>query len=262
MNSSCQQLFHQSVVGYIKYIPTVHGFLAWVVFSPPNIHWGFYMQHVNCCSKVLGLPHSRCWIIYIQCSKCRSVSVNYWKCVLYWSEIVQSQMPFSISNPPEGNPTSQFVEVSRLHISSKTFNTRIPLISISRKLFTTSLTVWLPHPLVCGCELRRCLDVHIMLCPSLAAGCCGQTRQVNRADMSQLLLPDTLLKNVNKVGQTRLEWTRGSLKVPSWSFTFVFTLLLSLFLPCCFAVYSVSRIILSFSPFSIAKFGICKAITL
>lgn len=133
-------------------------------------------------------------------------------------------MPFSILNPPEGNPTSQFVEVSRLHISSKTLNTRIPLISISGKLFITSLTMWLPQPLVCGSELRRCLDVHIMLCPSLAAGCCGLTRQVNRADMLQ---PDTLLKNVNKVGQTRLEWTLGSLKVPSWSFTFVFTLLLS-----------------------------------
>lgn len=156
---------------------------------------------------------------------------------------------FFYFEPPEGNPTSQFVEVSRLHISSKTFNTRIPLISISGKLLTTSLTMWLPHPLVCGCELRRCLDVHIMLCPSLAAGCCGLTRQVNRADMLQLLLPDTLLKNVNKVGQTRLEWTLGSLKVPSWSFTFVFTLLLSLFLPCCFAVYFVSYYSLFFPIF-------------
>lgn len=52
-----------------------------------------------------------------------------------------------------------------------------------------------------------------MLCPSLAAGCCGLTRQVNRADMLQPLLPDTLLKNVNEVGQTRLEWTPGSLNV-------------------------------------------------
>ncbi len=67
---------------------------------------------------------------------------------------------------------------------------------------------------MCGCELWRCLDVHIMLCPSLAAGCCGLTRQVNRADVLQPLLPDTLQKNVNEMGQTRLEWTLGSLDIP------------------------------------------------
>lgn len=81
-----------------------------------------------------------------------------------------------------------------------------------------------PSPVVCSSELWRCLEVHIMLCPSLAAGCCccGLTRRVNRADALQPLLPDTLLGNVNEVGQTRLEWTLGSLSL-FWSFSFSLT---------------------------------------
>lgn len=107
-------------------------------------------------------------------------------------------------------------------------------------------------PLVCGCELWRCLDVHIMLCPTLAAGCCGLTRQVNRADMLQPLLPDTLLKNVNEVEQTRLEWTLGSLKVPFKFYLCVFSLsvlfsrcFLSIFLTLVFVSLSLLHILVN-----------------
>lgn len=76
---------------------------------------------------------------------------------------------------------------------------------------------FLPHPSHCGfltppgcgCELWWCLDVHIMLCPSLAAGCCGLTSKVSRAVMLKPFLPDTLLKNVNELGQTRLQRTHS-----------------------------------------------------
>lgn len=43
--------------------------------------------------------------------------------------------------------------------------------------------------------------MHIMLGPTLAAGCCGLTRKVSRAVMLKPFLFDTFLKNVNKVGR-------------------------------------------------------------
>lgn len=53
---------------------------------------------------------------------------------------------FFYFQPPEGNPTSQFVEVRRLCIGIKEDTTGAYKDSTSGKLLTTSLTLWLPHP--------------------------------------------------------------------------------------------------------------------
>lgn len=64
-------------------------------------------------------------------------------------ETVQSHALFFFFfyfQPPEGNPTSQFVEVRRLCIGIKGDTTSAYKDSTSGKLLTTSLTLWLPHP--------------------------------------------------------------------------------------------------------------------
>lgn len=116
--------------------------------------------------------------------------------------------------------------IASLHLIND--NTRIPLISVGGKLFASSLTLWLPHPSsvwLWVMKMFRCA-YYSTLGPSLAAGCCGLTRNVSGAVVLKPFLPDTVLKNVNKVEQTRLEWTVGLLRVSFWRFTFVLYLYL------------------------------------
>lgn len=107
------------------------------------------------------------------------------------------------------------------------FNTSAPLISISGKLLThipQPLQFGFLTPLVCGCELWRCLDVHIMLCPSLAAGCCGLTR---RSEQSWCVAAWHTSEKCQRSGADKVGENSHS-KVPFWRSTFSLSLLLFL----------------------------------
>lgn len=98
---------------------------------------------------------------------------------------------------------------------------------------------FLPHPLecgfltplVCGCELWRCLDVHIMLCPSLAA---GSSRSNKASEQSRYVAAIAAWHASEKCQQTGADkvgvnsWLTQS---PFWNFTFVFSLFPSLLYP-------------------------------
>lgn len=140
---------------------------------------------------------------------------------------------FFYFEPPEGNPTSQFVELSRLRISSKMFNTRILSFLSAGNFLPHPLQCGFLTPLVCGCELWRCLDVHIMWCSSLAAGC-------NKASEQSWCVAAIAAwhtsKKCQRSGADKVGVNPWLPQIPFWSVTFVFSLFLSLVLSCCFPV--------------------------
>lgn len=86
-------------------------------------------------------------------------------------------------------------------------DTKFTLISISGKVFTTSLTLWLSHPCHVWLEVTKVLDVHIV-----SQFCCRLhvlPSEVRTVKLKQFL-PDTLMGTV-KVGQIWMEWTIGLL---------------------------------------------------